>query len=137
MTPRQGHLHPCTPDPHHRREEPRIGPACRKSRTRDRRQPRHRRGNRPAVRTRRRGALTYAHSPDKARAVAQQIEADGGRALVIRSDHGDPDAPAAAVEETVRTLGGLDILVNNAGIFTGGPIERITVKPTSAVRRAT
>lgn len=82
-------------------------------------------------------ALTYAHSPDKARAVAQQIEADGGRALVIRSDHGDPDAPAAAVEETVRTLGGLDILVNNAGIFTGGPIERITVKPTSAVRRAT
>jgi 3-oxoacyl-[acyl-carrier protein] reductase len=73
-------------------------------------------------------ALTYAHSPDKAQAVARQIEADGGRALVIRSDNSDPDAPAAAVEETVRTLGGLDILVNNAGIFTGGPTDRITVK---------
>src|SRR5215472_13899221 len=66
-------------------------------------------------------ALTYASSADKAQAVAKQIDADGGRALVIR-------AVAAAVERTVEDLGRLDILVNNAGIFTGGPLEAATVE---------
>ncbi|MFG2800880.1 SDR family NAD(P)-dependent oxidoreductase [Streptomyces pseudovenezuelae] len=68
------------------------------------------------------------HSPDKTRTVARQIEADDGRALVIRSDRDDPVAAGAPIAATVRTLGGLDILVNNAGIFIGGPTDRITVK---------
>jgi 3-oxoacyl-[acyl-carrier protein] reductase len=72
-------------------------------------------------------ALTYATAADKAEAVAKQIQADGGRALVIRADHMDPDAPAAAVERTVREEGKLDILVNNAGIFAGGTLADITV----------
>ncbi|WP_433380799.1 3-oxoacyl-ACP reductase family protein [Actinoplanes sp. CA-142083] len=71
-------------------------------------------------------ALTYASAADKARAVAGKIEADGGRALVIRADNADPDEAAGAVEQTVRDLGGIDILVNNAGIFTGGPLDAIT-----------
>src|SRR5882757_6486566 len=65
-------------------------------------------------------ALTYATAADKAKAVAEQIEADGGRALVIRSDYADPAAPAATVEQVVKDEGRLDILVNNAGIFLGG-----------------
>jgi NAD(P)-dependent dehydrogenase (short-subunit alcohol dehydrogenase family) len=73
-------------------------------------------------------ALTYASSADKAQAVAKQIDADGGRALVIRADNADPRAVTAAVERTVEDLGGIDILVNNAGIFTGGPLEAATVE---------
>jgi NAD(P)-dependent dehydrogenase (short-subunit alcohol dehydrogenase family) len=72
-------------------------------------------------------ALTYANATEKARAVAKQIEADGGRALVIRADNADPDAIVGAVEQTVRDLSRIDILINNAGIFTGGPLEETTL----------
>lgn len=73
-------------------------------------------------------ALTYANAADKARAVAEGIKADAGRALVIHADNSDPGAPRAAVEQTVRDLGRLDILVNNAGIFAGGPLEETSVE---------
>jgi NAD(P)-dependent dehydrogenase (short-subunit alcohol dehydrogenase family) len=59
--------------------------------------------------------------------VAKQIDADGGRALVIQADSADPGAVTRAVEQTVRDLGRIDILVNNAGIFAGGPLEEMTV----------
>jgi 3-oxoacyl-[acyl-carrier protein] reductase len=73
-------------------------------------------------------ALTYVSATAKARAVARQIDADGGQALVIQADSADPGAVTAAVEQTVRDLGRIDILVNNAGIFTGGPLEEMTVE---------
>ena len=72
-------------------------------------------------------ALTYVSAADQARAVAKQIEADGGNALVIRADNADPAAVTAAVEQTVQRLGRIDILVNNAGIFDGGPLDALTV----------
>jgi NAD(P)-dependent dehydrogenase (short-subunit alcohol dehydrogenase family) len=72
-------------------------------------------------------AFTYATATDKARAVAKQIDADGGRVLVIQADSADPGAVTRAVEQTVRDLGRIDILVNNAGIFAGGPLEEMTV----------
>jgi 3-oxoacyl-[acyl-carrier protein] reductase len=73
-------------------------------------------------------AFTYVAAADKAQDVAKQIDADGGRVLVIQADSADPDAVVAAVEQTVHELGRLDILVNNAGIFIAGPIEEATVE---------
>jgi 3-oxoacyl-[acyl-carrier protein] reductase len=73
-------------------------------------------------------ALTYARAADKARAVADKIAADGGRALVIKADSGDARAVIGAVEQTVREFGRIDVLVNNAGIFTGGPLEELTLE---------
>ena len=73
-------------------------------------------------------ALTYASNADRARAVAKQIDADGGRALIMQADNADPGAVTAAVEQTVESLGRIDILVNNAGIFTGGPLEAASVE---------
>jgi 3-oxoacyl-[acyl-carrier protein] reductase len=73
-------------------------------------------------------AFTYVTSADKARAVAKQIDADGGRVLVIQADSADPGAVSRAVEQTVRDLGRLDILVNNAGIFASGPLEEMTME---------
>jgi 3-oxoacyl-[acyl-carrier protein] reductase len=72
-------------------------------------------------------AFTYVTAADKAQAIAKQIDADGGRALVIQADSADPGAVVAAVEQTAQDLGRLDILVNNAGVFIGGPVEEATV----------
>jgi 3-oxoacyl-[acyl-carrier protein] reductase len=73
-------------------------------------------------------AFTYVAAAEKAQVVAKQIDADGGRVLVIRADSADPSAIVAAVDQTVRELGRLDILVNNAGIFIGGPVEEATIE---------
>jgi 3-oxoacyl-[acyl-carrier protein] reductase len=73
-------------------------------------------------------AFTYVAAADKAQTVAKQIDADGGRVLVIQADNADPGAVTAAVEQTVREFGQLDILVNNAGIFIDGPLEEMTVE---------
>jgi 3-oxoacyl-[acyl-carrier protein] reductase len=72
-------------------------------------------------------ALTYVTAASRAQAVAKQIDADGGRVLVIQADNADPGAVTGAVEQTVREFGRLDILVNNAGIVIGGPLEEMTV----------
>lgn len=47
--------------------------------------------------------------------VAEEIEADGGRALAVACHTGRPKEVAALVERTVAELGGVDVLVNNAG----------------------
>ena len=73
-------------------------------------------------------AFTYVSAADKAEAVAKQIDAAGGRALVIQADSADPDAVSRAVEQTVRELGRIDILVNNAGIFAAEPFGEITAE---------
>jgi 3-oxoacyl-[acyl-carrier protein] reductase len=56
-----------------------------------------------------------------ARAVADEIVATGGRAVVVIGDISQPGVPQRLVEEAVAALGGLDILVNNAG-----GIQRVT-----------
>ena len=69
-------------------------------------------------------AITYHASPDKAQAVVAAIEADGGRALALQADAGDPAAVRRAVAQVAERFGRIDILVNNAGISVlGAPTE--------------
>lgn len=70
-------------------------------------------------------ALTYNASPEKAEAVVAGIAAQGGRAIALQADAGDPAAVRAAVARTVEAFGGIDILVNNAGLGLGGAIEEL------------
>ncbi len=68
-------------------------------------------------------ALTYVSNPDSANEMAKTAQALGVRALAIQADSADAKAVIAAVERTVRDLGGIDILVNNAGIAVIAPID--------------
>jgi len=68
-------------------------------------------------------AITYSASADRARDLAAQIAADGGRAIAIQADAADAAAVESAVAETARQFGGLDILVNNAGMGVPSSLE--------------
>jgi len=59
-------------------------------------------------------AIAYLNEGEDAAQTADLVEAEGGRAIGIAGDVGDPQFCARAVERTVKELGRLDILVNNA-----------------------
>lgn len=68
-------------------------------------------------------AFTYASSDTAARALAAEIEGQGGRALALRADSADAQAVRQAVDAAAEAFGGLHLLVNNAGILVGGMVE--------------
>ncbi len=68
-------------------------------------------------------ALTYVSSQEAAEHTARIARAFGVNALAIRADSADAGAVVAAVERTVKELGGIDILVNSAGIAVLGPLD--------------
>ena len=61
--------------------------------------------------------------PDQANEIVGAVQALGVKALAIQADSADAEAVVAAVERTVRELGGIDILVNNAGVMAIAPID--------------
>jgi 3-oxoacyl-[acyl-carrier protein] reductase len=69
--------------------------------------------------------LTHRASPERAREVADAIQARGGRALVAQADLATRDACERVVDEAREQLGRLDIWVNNAGVdvLTGDAAE--------------
>src|SRR5215471_1696864 len=58
-------------------------------------------------------AVNYNTSSERARAVVEEIEAKGGRAIACKADIAD--LGQVRVDRAATELGGLDILVNNAG----------------------
>ena len=69
----------------------------------------------------REGAAVALAARDEAacRSIAQEIEADGGRALALETDVTDAGHIARTVAAVVSKWGRIDVLVNNAGL--GGP----------------
>jgi 3-oxoacyl-[acyl-carrier protein] reductase len=68
-------------------------------------------------------ALTYVSNPEQADETVRAAQASGVKGVAIRADSADAKAVVAAVEQTVRELGGIDILVNNAGVAVIAPID--------------
>ncbi|RUV09594.1 SDR family NAD(P)-dependent oxidoreductase, partial [Mesorhizobium sp. M5C.F.Ca.IN.020.32.2.1] len=72
-------------------------------------------------------ALTYVTGQEQARAVVEDIQAAGGRAIALKADNRDAAAIQEAVSEAVRVFGRLDILVNSAGIWRVAPIDTLAL----------
>lgn len=68
-------------------------------------------------------ALTYVGNQNQADETVKAAQALGVKALAIKADSADAVAVVAAVDQTVRELGGIDILVNNAGIGIIAPLD--------------
>lgn len=65
--------------------------------------------------------------PGTVHSVAEEIRAEGGRAIGVAVNMREPDHIVNAVARTVEEFGGLDIVVNNAAVQVPGTIE--TVEP--------
>jgi clavulanate-9-aldehyde reducatase len=64
-----------------------------------------------------------ARRSERLEALAERIQADGGRALALEADVSDESQARRFIETAHAELGGLSILVNNAGLMLLGPIE--------------
>ena len=54
--------------------------------------------------------------PTAAQAVADEIEAAGGRAIAVGADVSRPEDVTSMTQATVEAFGGVDVLINNAGV---------------------
>lgn len=54
--------------------------------------------------------------------IVSQIEAIGGKCIIVQADLSNPDDCARAVQETVEKLGGIDVLVHSAGSAAPGSL---------------
>ena len=67
--------------------------------------------------------LNYFRSREAANATVEQIIADGGRAVAVQADVGDPEAPAILTKAAIEHFGAPSVLVNNAGITSQGRLD--------------
>ena len=66
---------------------------------------------------------------DKAKAVAADLQADGTKALAIRTDVADEAQVQAMVDQVIAEFGRVDVMVSNAGIVgPQGPWHELTVE---------
>jgi len=63
-----------------------------------------------------------ARRKERINEIAEQISADGGKALAIPTDVTDESSARALIQAAQDELGSLDVLVNNAGVMLLGPI---------------
>ncbi|MCM3504884.1 SDR family oxidoreductase [Curtobacterium sp. ODYSSEY 48 V2] len=75
------------------------------------------------------GLTVAVHGRDeqRTRAVAEDIERQGGHAVALTADlsQGPDVVPALAAEARDQLGGHVDVLVNNAGVYPGGPTESL------------
>jgi 3-oxoacyl-[acyl-carrier protein] reductase len=73
----------------------------------------------------------------EAEAVVREIEAAGGKALVVLADVTDPKAVAALTDVTIKKFGRIDTLVNNAALRAEKPFDDMSYEDWRAVMNVT
>jgi pteridine reductase len=71
-------------------------------------------------------AVHYHATSGGAEAVANEISAAGGQAMLFQADLAEPDAPARLIDEVATSFGEIDVLVNSAAIMQRTPIGTVT-----------
>jgi 3-oxoacyl-[acyl-carrier protein] reductase len=77
--------------------------------------------------------VNYHVNEEKARAVAEGIQAKGGTALVMQADMSRVTEAQRLVQDTVKQLDRLDILINNAGRFIPNTMVETTEAEFDAI----
>jgi NAD(P)-dependent dehydrogenase (short-subunit alcohol dehydrogenase family) len=64
---------------------------------------------------------------EKLAKVAHEIEAQGGKALIVPADLARPQAPREVVERVVNHFRRIDVLINNAAGLVARPFDQFTI----------
>lgn len=70
-------------------------------------------------------AVHYAGNKDRAQAVADEIVADGGRAIVVAADVADEVQVEAMFDRIEAEFAGIDVVVHTAGIMLLSPLTEL------------
>jgi len=70
--------------------------------------------------------VNYVSNEEKALAIADQIEAAGGRAIAVQGDVGERHQVRRLIDETASAFGGIRIVINNAGFSQHTTLEKMT-----------
>jgi NADP-dependent 3-hydroxy acid dehydrogenase YdfG/predicted MFS family arabinose efflux permease len=77
-----------------------------------------------------------ARRAERLQALAQQIEAAGGRCLALAADAEDADAAQAVVEACLARFGRIDLAVLNVGGAPALPLQRMQARDVTAYMRS-
>ena len=80
-------------------------------------------------------AVHYAGNRDRATAVADEIVAAGGRAMVVGADIADEAEVAALFDQVEAEFGGVDVVVNTAGIMLLSPLAELNLDDFDRMHR--
>ena len=80
-------------------------------------------------------AVHYAGNRDRAQAVADEIVAAGGRAIVVAADVADEAQVAALFDQVEAEFGGVDVVVNTAGIMLLSPLTELNLDDFDRMHR--
>lgn len=71
--------------------------------------------------------INYLSAPEKAEAVAEEIQRSGRRAIIAKADVSNEAEVQTMFAQAVREFGTVDILVSNAGLQKDAPFHEMTV----------
>ena len=76
-----------------------------------------------------RGAIVVlgARRVDRIKALAEQINNNGGKALALATDVTKVEQVKALVDAAVKNYDRLDVMINNAGLMPRSPLERLKI----------
>lgn len=72
--------------------------------------------------------VNYSASKDAADKVVAEIKSNGGNAIALKANMGNPKDVEAIFADANKHFGRLDILVNNAGVYDFLPLEALSLE---------